>query len=225
MSNKAGSNAQHTKIIIKPDTDNKTINSSDNNSSSTNKSNYHLIPIIIVLCIIPLIMRVKAYNTNLSQFQWFSSSNQQVDFFLFYKQWAFISVAAVMALVVVVNIILKKKKIKFTPIFIPLAVFGLLALLSAVFSKYSSFSFSGSFELFESVFVLIGYCFAAYYAFLLLNSEKDFKTVYYYLIAIVFIMTILGLTQFLGHDFFTTQLGHDLITPEQFRKSQFENYC
>jgi hypothetical protein len=181
------------------------------------KPNYCLYLLFAVLCIIPFIVRITTYNTHLSQYPWFSNSGYQYDFFLFYKQWAFIIVAAFMAIIIIFKLYISRKSIKFSAIFIPLGLYAILALLSAIFSKYPYFSFHGSFELFESVFVLMGYCIVVYYAFLFLNTERDFHMVYHYLIILALFMSLLGFFQYIGYDFFETKLGYNLIIPTVYR--------
>jgi len=115
-------------------------------------------------------------------------------------------------------LIYKRNDIKDSKVFIPLAVYAVLSILSTVFSKYISYSLTGSYELFESIFVLLGYCVAAYYAYLVLNSERDFKYVYYFIVILSLVLGLLGTFQFLGYDFFNSEFGKNLILPVEFRK-------
>ncbi len=186
-------------------------------NSVDEKKNYHLILIFIVICIIPLIVRLKVYNTHMEQFTWFISEPYFCDLFLYYKQWTFIVIAAIMALIIAVKIYNERKSIQFLPIFIPLGIYAVLALLSATLSKYSSFSFTGSYEQFESVFALLGYCVLTYYAFLYVRTERDLTSVVYFILVAAVIMSILGLLQYTGNDFYVSDAGLELIIPEKYR--------
>jgi len=172
-----------------------------------------LLPVLFIITILPLIVRLHEYETPLSEYPWFSYNNIYVDFFLYYKQWLFISASLIMAIIIVVRAYLDKSVIKFSPIFIPLTVYALLALLSSVFSKYRNYSFTGMFEQFESVFVLLGYCLVVYYIYLFVQSENDIKLIIKCLLIGVLLLSLIGLTQFIGHDFFATETGLRLITP------------
>ncbi|MHB8128866.1 MAG: O-antigen ligase family protein [Mobilitalea sp.] len=195
-----------------------------NNSSYNNKRHneevepsYYLIPIFIVLCIIPLLVRMKLYNPNMSQFAWFANNVEVSDFFLYYKQWTFVLVIAITAVIIAYKVYSAHKVMRFTPILIPLAIYGLLALLSTIFSEYASFSLSGSFEQFESIFVLLGYCIMTYYAFLFVDSERDLKNIISFLLIIALIMSLLGILQFTGNDFLGTRSGYKLIMPLKYQ--------
>lgn len=189
------------------------------NSSSVNseKPNYHLIFAFIVICILPLIVRLKLYNTHLEQFNWSDNSPYFIDLFLYYKQWVFIFIAAIMAIIIAIKIYIERKAINVSPIFIPLAIYAGLAFFSALLSEYTSFSFFGSFEQFESIFALLGYCVLAYYTFLFIRTEKDLRSVINFMLIAAIIMGFLGLLQYTGHDFYASDLGYNLIIPEKYR--------
>lgn len=193
---------------------NKDKNNYKNEITSNVKTNWlGLLPIIFVIAVLPFIVRLYEYETPLSEYPWFSYNNQYIDFFLYYKQWLFISVSFIMALIIIVKAYINKTTLKFTPIFVPLAVYALLALLSSIISKYRSYSFTGMFEQFESVFVLLGYCLVVYYIYLAVQTEQDIKLIINSLLVSVLLLGALGLTQYLGHDFFATETGLKLITP------------
>ena len=61
--------------------------------------NYALLPILFVVCVVPLIMRLYIYDSGLEQFAWFPNRNQEADVFLYYKSVALVVAAAVMAVV------------------------------------------------------------------------------------------------------------------------------
>lgn len=175
-----------------------------------------LLPIIVITAIIPLIVKAKDYDTKLEQFDWFPNINKNSDFFLYYKQWIFITAALVMLFVILYKVYMDKKSIRLIPLLIPLAIYTTLALLSAIFSKYASFSFSGSMDQFESVFALLGYCILVFYAIQFINTEKDIQLIFRFLLVSVFLLIALGLSQFAAKDFFTTDFGKKLITSKDY---------
>jgi hypothetical protein len=181
------------------------------------KTNYYITLLLVVICLIPMLVRMIIYKPHMSQFIWFSNAEKTYDMFLFYKQWTFIIVAGIMASIIIYKAVKEKKSISFPKIFIPLACYAGLSFLSAALSKYSYFSFSGSFEQFESVFALLGYCIVAYYAFLFVSSEHDLTVIIKFMIAAAIIMSVIGILQFTGNDFFSTKAGYNLIIPSQYR--------
>lgn len=185
--------------------------------SKENSKNYFLIPVFIILCIIPLIVKYAIYDTHMTQFSWFAQNAEKLaDLFLIYKERAFVAISAIMALAVIIKSIVSRKTIRLIPVFIPLAGYALLALLSAVFSKYAYFSFLGGFSLFEPVTVLLGYCVVVYYIYLFIKSERDFRLILYFLIGLAIVISILGIFQYLGYDFLASKLAYKLIVPSEY---------
>lgn len=205
------------------------------NSRVSEGSNYNnklmLLPLIIIITFIPLIVRYKSYETGLVDFTWFFKSDIQADFFLYYKSLTFILVSFTMFFILIwqyvsrrfslvsnksIHIFKNGDKTKFTKAFIPLITYACLALLSTIFSQYASFGFKGIFEQFESIFVLLGYCLVVYYAFLFVNTKEDIDLLLKWLLVGVIILTILGITQASGNDFFSSTLGRKLIVPSKY---------
>lgn len=185
---------------------------SNANKYSANYHKLYMIPLIIIAGIIPLIIRYHEYETGLSVFSWFSTEDTNIDFFLYFKQLYFILTCSIMLIIIGFKIYMNKK-VKIGPIFIPLGIYGLLALLSTVFSKYSSFGYSGIYEQFESVFVLLGYCLIVLYAYLFINKEEDVLFVFRYFTYGVIILGVIGTLQAFGHDFFASAIGLKTILP------------
>jgi len=187
------------------------------------EKNYHLYILFAVLCILPFIVRLVYYPTKLSEFPWFPSNDYAPDFFLYYRQRFFLLIAAVMSVVILYKLIFKRTDIRISKIFIPLAIYAIFAILSTIFSEYRFYSLRGSYEQFESIFVLLGYCVVAYYTFLVLKSERDFQYVYYFLVVLSLIMSLLGVFQFFGLDFFNSELGRNIIVPPELRDIDYKN--
>lgn len=197
------------------------INMNKKNKAIKNDSDlekkYHLIIIFVVICVLPLIVRLVEYDTGLASFAWFPSNGLYYDLFLFYKHKIFLIVTGVIAIYIAIKLYSDRQLLKRSYIFIPLAIYALLVILSTAFSEYSSFSLKGSFEQFESVFALLGYCLVAYYSYIILSSERDFRYVYYFILTLSLIFSILGVFQFLGHDFFNSEIGEKLVIPIEYR--------
>lgn len=172
-----------------------------------------MLPIIFVVAILPLITRRYEYKIGLSTYNWFSTDEYFVDFFLYYKQQFFIITCVIMLVLLLFYLIRYKLIADFNSNLIPLMIYAVFALLSTIFSKYRYFGFTGIFEQFESVFVLLGYCIIVFYAFYFIRSSKSIDMIFKYLTISILILSLLGLTQISGHDFFSTTLGLKLIVP------------
>ncbi len=185
--------------------------------SEDKKLNYLHLPIYIIISILPLIVLLKVYDPNMAQFTWFSNQTIYQDFFLYYKQNLLIIISAMMLFIAIYKTYKERKTISVLPIFIPLGAYALLCILSTVLSKYSYFSYRGSLDQFESVFALLGYCIIVYYVYLHLKTEREVQVIIQVLILGALLISIIGVSQFVGHDFFTSELGYKLITPVEYR--------
>lgn len=183
-----------------------------NNIKGTNI--WLLLPIIFIISVLPFIMKLKEYDTNLSKFTWFTYNDTYVDFFLKYKQTFFLIMVFIMAVIALFKAYTDKKSIIYSRILIPLAVYGALALLSSIFSKYRRYSFAGIHEHFESIFVLLGYCLIVYYCLQIVKTEWDVRIIVNCFVVSVIVMSLLGLTQYIGKDFFATDFGLKMILPK-----------
>lgn len=181
-------------------------------------SKLYLLPVLIAISIVPLIMLTYIYDTRLTSYSWFSNAVQFVDVFLFYKSVAMITLLIAMASILGLSAYFGYNKCKYSPIFIPLGIYLILAILSTVFSDNRILGLTGGFEQFESIFVIISYVLLAYYAYCIVNSQEDIKYLLKGLFISATVLILLGITQITGHDFFATSLGQNLITSSNVKK-------
>lgn len=205
-----------------------------NSRASTNAfslSKLFILPLIIVIAIIPLIIRMKLYNTGLSIYPWFSSVDETLDFFLYYKSITIIIVACIMLILITYGIIMHSftrtgnnqsnpltlnGKFKFSIAFVFLLIYCLLAILSTIFSNKLSYGINGVYEQFESIFVLISYCIIVFYAFFYVNSEEEVNAILKWMLISILILSVIGFTQIIGHDVLSTTFFKKLMTPSDF---------
>lgn len=182
-----------------------------------------LIPIIIALGFIPTLVHSYLYDSGFDVFEWFpDASAQQIDFFLWYKMVTIIIVASVMAVILVYMYLKNPKAIAKDKTWFLLAGYGVLAFLSALFSKYRSFAFRGSYEVFESIWVILGYVIISYYTYQQLRTNESVEFVAKYSSIGIMIVTGIGFFQFIGFDFFRTTIGKMLMT-DKYMWSSLEN--
>lgn len=184
--------------------------------------NYPLLPILFVLCIVPLIMRIYKFSPGLSMFPWHSTDSAEIDVFLHCKAVALIISAVFMVVILVYSIYkdIKNKnsndwfnRLKQAKWIIPLVLFGLLALISTIFSKYRSFGFSGFIDQFESIWVVLAYCIITIYTFYFTRTKEDIDTLRKALFIFLFVICAIGLTQLIGHDIWQSDFGKSIYIP------------
>ena len=177
---------------------------------------FQLLPLLFVIAIIPLICRVTAYSSKLTDYGWFSTEDLIADVFLCYKTQFFVGAVIVMFLFVVYKWIRLKKQIVASKLFLPLAVYMILVILSAVCSEYPEFVWSHSYEQFESAIVLVGYVVLAYYVYLFIETDYALKLTYGAFAFSALIISLIAFTQLIGHDLFETELGRHLILTKEY---------
>lgn len=176
------------------------------------KKNYLLIPLILVLAIIPLIVHQYSFKNSLYQYSWFINEKDSTEFFLGYKSILLTITGFVLVLVLLYQQFISKVKHPFLIWKLLLVLYSLLAILSTVLSDYSKVSLNGSYEHFESIFVILTYCVLLYYAYLNVKDEQAIKTLLNFTTLSAIVIGILGCFQAIGLDLFRSNLGKLLIS-------------
>ncbi len=174
-----------------------------------------MFPIIVFSSIIILIVRMYSYNRPMEQFFWTSQTNATdiVDFFSYYKMVIIIICAVIALLMLLYQIVTQSLAIKSCFAYIPMAVYTLFVILSYTFSNYKEFAWLGWNDRFEGTLPLLGYMVLLFFVINSIKSEKNVKMVLYPLATSSIVLSLLGISQALGHDFFRTTLGQKLIVP------------
>lgn len=178
---------------------------------------FRLFPLIFILVVIPLIVRVYPYYANLSSYPWFTTDDFQVDFFLHGKNVALNVIGVYMLVMLALYAILGNIEKRKPWILIPIAVYAVLALASSAFSPYSSYSFRGNFEGFESIWSVLVYCLIVVYAFYMVRSASEVRVLLYSFSFGVLILTIIGVFQAAGKNPLSMPWISDLTIPAQYR--------
>lgn len=185
----------------------------------TVKKNYFLLPLIIT-AFIPLVMYYHEYDSKLTDFPWFGT-NLVADFFLYWKMISFTIIGVVMACTLAYKISTDKQlrksysSLKLNAIWIPLLIYGILCLLSTVFSEYSYFGYHGIAEQMESLWVLLSYCVITYYTFIFVQTENDAETTIKWILIGAAILCGIGMFQAFSLDFYRSPIGKRLYLPKE----------
>lgn len=177
--------------------------------------NFYLIPILLVLFLVPLIVRAYFYDSGLSAFNWFpNKTTEELDIFLYWKGVVLVTIAAFMTIILAVKLPKNKALVKGAYWLYPLTGFALLALVSTLFSEYRGYGFTGIYEQFESIWVILAYCVVTVYCYCMLNREEDLRVIKKALFYLLAVLCALGITQLIGKDFFESDLGRRILIPE-----------
>lgn len=176
---------------------------------------FRLLPVYLTVGFLPFLIRVHMYDPNLSRFSWYYSNVGEVfgDTYLVYRQWWFTGISFYMLLVLLFKMISDKKSLRYSLTCIPMGVFAVFSLLSAIFSDYKEYAFGGGFEQFENVFVLMGYALIVYYIFLMVESEAEVKNILGVLTFSTMALGMIGTLQTFGYDVIHSEFVKRLIVP------------
>lgn len=182
--------------------------------------NYALILLMLVIFLVPLIVRLYRYDPNLSQFNWFldSADGYEIDVFLYWKSRIFTALGVIMGIVLAFKLTSQefRQSLKRTYWIYPLAAYGILTLISTLFSEYRSFGFSGIHEQFESVWVILSYCVLTFFAYVFVQNIEDLTVLRHTFFALLIVLCALGISQLSGKDFWESTLGKQLMVPEKY---------
>lgn len=183
------------------------------NTIQKKKRNTILIPSMIALGVIPLITHAFNYDNQLTQFIWFpDDSGKSCDFFLAWKMIAIITVGAVMTMLLLVQRFVKHNRIRFESNFYALFIYGVFVAVSALLSQYKHWVVCGSYQMFESVWVLFAYIMFCFYTYQYVRDESQIRSLLMWGGVGIVILTLIGTFQFIGLDFFKSKIGRLLIT-------------
>ncbi len=178
---------------------------------------FQMLPVIFFTSVIILIVRLASYERNMDQFFWYASTSDKLsDFFSYYKMIAIIICAVICLLILLYRVFIQSFYIKRSYAYIPMMIYSILVLLSYITSDYKEFSLLGWNDRFEGTVVLLSYMLMLFYVINTVQSEKNVRWIVGSLAVVSAILSLIGLSQAVDHDFFRTTLGKKLITPSWF---------
>jgi hypothetical protein len=203
---------------------------------------YFLIPLIFIVTIIPLIVYLKVVPLHGEALKAWNGQTENADFFSYYKA-IWLEIAAVSALLLMLvkacldyayfnsmsrNHARSRSKAEFyssqfysrywTYLYIPIAAYVILAVLSAVNSQYPGIAFGGFPDRYEGLWVLLAYMVVLVTTFNLVRTERLLTVMLCGIFTSAGVIGIIGVFQYLGYDIFKSSFGQHLILPSQYLK-------
>ena len=181
---------------------------------SKNESNVRMI-LLFLLTFVPLIVYGHSYSSGLGKYLWFGAEKQD-DFFLFYKMCAVLVISGAMLCVIIVQFWKEELRVKMGKKewiqFAAIGLFAGLTFVSTITSKYSKVGMWGGYDMFESVWVILGYAVITLYAFLYVSNNTHRKMVMSSLAIVSGIIGVIGTFQFLGFDFYQSSFMSTILS-------------
>ena len=173
------------------------------------------LPIMFYIGVIFTIVRMKSYASPLEAY-WTTSKDGYADFFSYFKASYIIIIGVLALLILLYRVFTQSLLIKKTKLYIPLGIYTFFVILSWIFSDYGHFAYKGYNDRFEGSIVILSYVLMMFYIINTVNTEKTVKRIFTTLGITSFFISLLGMSQYLGHDFFRTTFGKKLITPKYY---------
>ena len=170
-----------------------------------------LLPVLLGLCVVPLIVLTHDFTIDFSQFDWFNNSalTGQIDSFGYAKSVA-LTIAGVAGLIFLGGYWWKEtsdRKLSSKEFFsgvdkkiaILLGIHLLMVIISSIASKYKDLVFNGGgYNQWQTMWVLLSYGILFFFAYFMIDSEKKVNILYYGLMIQLAIMAHLGFMQAIG---------------------------
>lgn len=183
--------------------------------------------IYVTIGLLPWLVRLHIVDTNLINYPWYPNIEQIGDFFLYVKSIVFIILSLCMGIMLLDKKLLQRKEVKLPSIFLSLAGYTILIILSTLLSKNRYFSIYGMTEQFESIWILLGYCITVTYCYIVVHKQKQVINILNVVYGSAFVLGLIGVLQFLHLDFFETKLGKYLLIPnalKEYRETVIFNF-
>lgn len=171
------------------------------------------LPAMLLLIVWPCLVHMDQIKTGLEEMPWYPDLAVQNDFFMHIRSVSFLIICILMAGVLFDRMVIQRTtKLDLRRAW-PLLSYAFLALLSALFSVNRDLSFGGSTEQFESVWVLLGYVIVCWYFADTVSrfGRRAEKILLCYFLIGAAVQGLIGLSQILGCDFWSSLLGRKLI--------------
>lgn len=181
-----------------------------------------ILPFIIVI-FSPLVVKGKVLEVSAEASKYWNN-NLVIDFFSYYKSIAIIFSAGIALLLTLIGFINKRIELNRKAISIPLVVYSMFLFLTNSFSQYPKTSLFGFPERYEGLLVQISYVIIFVTFTQLISTNKQIRVIMTSIIICVGIVSIIGLTQFIGNDLLRTVIIKYFIFGNTFRNAILYQY-
>lgn len=184
-----------------------------------NKMKYDLLialPLVLVVAVVPLIVFLKVVPLEGPSLV-FTNGQDNMDFFSYYKMvWLLIFTGLGLAIYFTRLFLNKTIELRKDKIYYPLGIYLFLAIASTIFATHKGVALIGFVDRYEGLYAIIAYVSLFFLAFNSIDNEKQVKAILVALGLSSLVMSLLGVTQFMGNDFFMTDFGKNLILPKDY---------
>lgn len=180
-----------------------------------------LLPYIFIVAVVPLIVYLHIDDLDPAEDAIWKTRDFYPDLLSYCKSLWFRIASAFGLCLFAFRIIQGRVQLKQRlSLYLPSAVYIIFIILSTVTSKYASIALSGFVARYEGMLVLVFYIINMLILFNVIREEWQIQFLLKSLLVSACVISLIGLTQFAGRDFFQTGLGKSLILPAEFVESE-----
>jgi len=180
----------------------------------------HIMPIMLMIFIVPLIVRLKIIPLTGAQFELWTGTTVDYDFFSNYKMiWILMCTALAIIMLIVKSFQTKFSVFRKSYYYIPIGIYSIFIVLSTIFSKYTQIAVWGFVDRYEGMLVLLAYMSILIVTILLVDCEYHIKLIFGALFASAIVIAVIGMFQYIGFDVFKTEFGKSMMLPAELMKN------
>lgn len=179
-----------------------------------------IIPFVFIIAVIPLIVYLHTYKLDPVETKNWKGSDTYLDLLSYCKSLWFIIASSLVFCFFINKNIRNKFSYKKSIIYIPALVYMLFIIISTIASQYPHIALFGFVARNEGMFVLLFYIVNMLLVYNLITEERQIKVLFSSFIISASILGLIGISQFVGNDFFQTSFGKMLILPREYRLSE-----
>ncbi len=178
-----------------------------------------LLVLILMICsaVVPLVVSLHEISLDEKTIAVYTGVDRYIDIFSFWK--SSLLMACLLAMVLAWGYqFVNRHRLQKRAYFMPLAAYAVLIIASMAFSAYPSIARNGFPDRLEGGFVLLCYVMLAFTASQVLRNKTAKRAVLTCILASSVVLALLGATQYLGADFFKTELGRRILVPAAYQE-------
>jgi O-antigen ligase len=181
-----------------------------------------LVPAAIFTAIVILIVRQYTFYRDTDQYYWSndapvqtgsSGPYNQIEFFSHYKVVLIEACILFIGLMIAYRLITQQFAVKRSVFYYPMLGYILFVFLSFAFSSDKDIAWEGWLDRFEGTAAILCYFVALFFIINSVNSERNAKWIIYPIAGSTVVLSLIGVSQATGHDFFRTVFGQKLLVP------------
>lgn len=157
-----------------------------------------LLPILFLVTVFLFCVRARIAPSYLTEFFWFEKGEYVGDLYAYFRAQLFLAVTAISVLYLLYCAVTGKVKLMKHKVYIPMAVYGLLVVVSYVLSDYKNIALMGCEGRYEGTLVLICYMLMLFYGMHTVKSDKGVKLIVKCFSVACLVLGIWGIMQLCG---------------------------